>query len=165
MNTRALTDATLRVISLLNDYSGQHVGKREMQLDPILYGYLEGRFGSFKRQHRLYLRGRTKPLRIDFRRGSTNPVLVEFAVRPPNGGNTLYGSQNRSELRKLSRIPQSQARLRILLLVDLSATPHAKSDLRATYESQTPAADGSNKHSVRVVYVHANTHYSFLWQP
>src|SRR5438477_9511334 len=99
MNIADLTDSARKVASLLQEYSGHHVGGREMLLDPIIYGYLHGRFSRLSRQHRVRLHGRPRPQRIDFRVGGPNPVVIEFAVRPPHGGTSLYGSQNRSELR------------------------------------------------------------------
>lgn len=100
MTLDSIRDAAVRVVRLLDDYSGGHVGKREMLLDPILYGYLQGRFGSMTRQHHVQFYGAAKPKRIDFRHGTSNPTVIEFAVRPPSGHATLYGSQNRSELQK-----------------------------------------------------------------
>src|SRR5438093_1461614 len=123
MNLDDIKRSALRVLKLLDDYSGGHVGRREMLLDPILYGYLEGRFSHMARQHYVYLHGSANPKRIDFRYGTHNPVVIEFAVRSPAGGGTLYGSQNRSELRKLCRVTQAEARLRVMLLIDLHTAP------------------------------------------
>src|SRR5437870_7749410 len=85
VNLADIKKATLRVLRLLEDYSGGHVGRREMLLDPILYGYLEGCFGHLSRQHYVHLHGGVNPRRIDFRYGTHNPVVIEFAVRPPGG--------------------------------------------------------------------------------
>jgi hypothetical protein len=163
MNLEQIKKSTLRVLKLLHEYAGSHVGRREMLLDPILYGYLEGYFGHMARQHYVRLHGTTNPKRIDFRRGANNPVVIEFAVRPPNGGGTLYGSQNRSELRKLCRIPQAEARLRVMLLIDLHARSMCKSDLKPTYDSETSGAGNFAHHPVRVLYVHQDLQYHFLW--
>lgn len=136
-----------------------------MLLDPILYGFLQGRFRKVSRQHYVRLHGRHHPLRIDFRVGGTNPVVIEFAVRPPAGGATLYGSQNESELGKLTRVTNSSARLRVLLLIDLA--PHAipADNLKATYASLNAGPGNFARHSVRVIYVHADSAYHFLWRP
>jgi hypothetical protein len=165
MKLALLRDSTLRVLELLLDYSGSHVGSREMLLDPILYGYLEGRLGHMQRQHYVQVRGKSKPKRIDFRHGTENPVVIEFAVRPPTGGGQLYGSQNSSELRKLCRIKQTAARLRVLLLIDLHSTPLEKDSLKLTYDSQNSGPVRFKRNSVRVLYVHRDLQYSFLWRP
>ncbi len=163
MNLSEIKSAALTVLKLLDDYSGGHVGRREMLLDPILYGYLEGCFGHLSRQRYVHLHGSIKPKRIDFRYGTHNPVVIEFAVRPPGGGGTLYGSQNRSELRKLCRVTRVSARLRVMLLVDLHTTPLVRANLKATYDTETSGAGNFKRHSVRVLYVHRETQYHFLW--
>lgn len=165
MNIKTLTESARAVLSLLRDYSGGHVGRREMLLDPVLYGYLQGRFGGMTRQHWVSIHGRPRPQRIDFRKGGTNPVVVEFAVRPPNGGPTLYGSQNQSELRKLCRVTKTSAKLRALLLLDLSPNPIRLENLKPSYDKQTSGPGNFARHSVRVIYVQSNSSYNFLWQP
>jgi len=92
-------------------------------------------------------------------------VVIEFAVRPPNGGATLYGSQNSTELRKLCRVTQASARLRVLLLMDLSPDPILRENLKPTYDVQSSGPGNFIRHSVRVVYVHSTSRYNFLWQP
>jgi hypothetical protein len=165
MNLENIKHATIAVLSLLDDYSGNNVGSREMLLDPILYGFLSGRFGHMSRQHYVYLHGSNNPKRIDFRHGTHNPVVIEFAVRSPQGGGTLYGSQNQSELRKLCRVTHTSARLRVLLLIDLYAAALHKADLKATYDLITTGAGNFTRRSVRVVYVHKDSQYHFLWNP
>lgn len=165
MNIEAITDSAHCVICLLRDYSGRHVGRREQLLDPILYGYLQGRFGNMSRQHWVHMHARPRPQRIDFRCGGNNPVVIEFAVRPPEGGTELYGSQNRSELRKLCRVSQASARLRVLLLIDLSLDPIHRDNLQPSYDEQSSGAGNFPRHSVRVIYVHLESRYNFLWQP
>jgi len=157
-----IRDAAKRVIELQRDYTGGKVGEREMLLDPILYAYLEGRFGHFTRQHPVRRTGTVKPARVDFRRGTMNPVLIEFAVRPPSGHGTLYGSQNRSELRKLCRMA---AALRVLLLVDLYHIPLSQESLRRSYEKISGGQGNFVRRAVRVVYVHRKRTFDFLWRP
>jgi hypothetical protein len=149
---------------MLREYSSGP--RRERELDLILFGYLRGRFHGVSRQHRLYLTGSTRPSRIDFRLGGSNPVVLEFAVRPPQGGGELYASCNRTELRKLARVASTQARLRALLLVDLSDAPIPQNRLSATYDRQNAGRGNFKRHSVRVVYVHSRQRsYHFLWRP
>jgi hypothetical protein len=165
MNIEAITDSARSVIHLLHDYSGGHVGRREQLLDPILYGYLQGRFSRVARQYWVRIHGRPRPQRIDFRCGGNNPIVIEFAVRPPHGGPMLYGSQNRSELRKLCRVTRTSARLRVLLLIDLAYDPIHQDNLQQTYDDQSSGPGNFTRHSVRVVYVHLESSYNFLWQP
>jgi hypothetical protein len=165
MNIADLTNAARQVIALLTDYSGGHVGRREMLLDPILYGYLQGRFQNMSRQHWVQIHGRDRPQRIDFRHGGSNPVVIEFAVRPPHGGPTLYGSQNRPELRKLTRVTKTSARLRVMLLIDLAPDPLLRNNLMRTFNDQNSGPGRFKRHSVRVVYVHSETSFNFIWQP
>jgi hypothetical protein len=163
MNIADLVDAVRQVIELLDDYSGSHVGGREMLLDPILYGYLRGRFRHMSRQHPIPIAGTNR--RIDFRHGGSNPTVIEFAVRPPHGGGTLYGGQNRSELQKLTRVSNTSARTRVMLLVDLSPVPLDRDNLKRTYDDQGSGPGNFKRHSVRVLYVHADTDFHFLWRP
>ena len=165
MNLQNVRESALRVIHLLDDYSGGHVGSREMLLDPVLYGYLQGRFGHITRQHHVRPAGSSRPRRIDFRSGTSNPVVIEFAVRPPSGVGSLTGSQNRSELQKLCRVRQSAARLRVLLLIDLFSRPMTFDGLKETYDSENSGPGRFTRHSVRVIYVHRGRQFDFLWRP
>lgn len=165
MNLALIQESASLVVRLLADYSGSHVGRRETLLDPVLYGYLQGRFGDVKRQYHTHFHGRSHPSRIDFRRGTSNPVVIEFAVRPPTGGGTLYGSQNRSELKKLCRVAQTTARLRVLLLIDLSSRPLDRDRLMATYRRERSGPGNFVRRPVRIVYVQRDLQYNFLWRP
>ena len=151
------------ILNLLAHY--RHPPPRESLLDPVLFAYLSARFSKVARQHPVYLYGSTRPQRIDFRFGGSNPVLLELAVRPPIGGGDLYGSQNADELRKLARISPTQARLRVLLLLDLHHDPLSEASLKATYGSINAGRGRFKRHSVRVIYVHANSTYHFKWNP
>jgi hypothetical protein len=126
---------------------------------------LVGRFRDVTRQHHIKIGKSMKPHRIDFRCGTTNPVVIEFAVRPPTGGGTLYGSQNRSELNKLCRVKKSTARLRVLLLIDLHSEPLDEVGLRATYKTIRSGPGAFARHSVRVLYVHRGCSFNFPWEP
>ena len=165
MNIYQIKKATQNIIRLLQDYAGSGEYRREMLLDPVIYGYFEAAFGRMSRQHHVRLHSRPRPQRIDFRHGGSNPVVFEFAVRPPGGGGHLYGSQNTSELRKLTRVLTSQARLRVLLLVDLLQHPISRENLKRTYDAVNAGRGRFQRHSVRVIYVHASEEYDFLWRP
>ncbi len=99
MNIADITTASKDIIAMLGEY--HNAPRREMHLDPMLYALLKGRFTHIARQHHVRIYGSPRPKRIDFRYGGSNPVVIEFAVRPPNGGGQLYGTQNVSELQKI----------------------------------------------------------------
>jgi hypothetical protein len=137
----------------------------ERSLDPALFGYLHGRFGRVVRQRHVRIHGSTHPKRIDFRTGGAYPVVWEFAVRPRDGSNQLSGKCNLSELRKLTRVLPSQARLRVLLLVDLAPDHIPLRKLRVSYDLQHAGRGRFHRHSVRIIYVHEDETYHFLWRP
>jgi len=151
------------VLNLLDQY--HNPPNKELLLDVILLAYLSGRFSGVARQHYVRLYGSKRPQRIDFRFGGSNPVVLELAVRRSSGGGSLYGSQNLSELRKLSRVGHSEARLRVLLLLDLSGDSHHKQDLKATYDPLNAGPGKFHRSSVRVIYVHRQNRFSFIWRP
>ncbi len=151
------------VLKLLDQY--HNPPDKELLLDAILLAYLSGRFSTVSRQHYVYLYGSQRPQRIDFRFGGSNPVVMEFAVRDPSGGGKLYGSQNQSELRKLCRVSHAQAKLRVLLLLDLGNKPHRKQHLKASYDPLHAGPGKFMRSSVRVIYVHRQNVFNFIWRP
>lgn len=165
MTIADVTAAAQDVVRLLTDYKGYAGGRREMSVDLMVYGYLEGKFGHMSRQHYVKMHSKPKPQRIDFRFGTSNPVVIEFAVRTPKGGGELYGSQNSSELRKLTRVLPSQTRMRVLLLIDLYDTPIQLSQLKPTFDKVHAGKGKFKRHSVRVIYVHRSESYDFRWSP
>lgn len=162
MNIDEIAAAARAVLALRAKYTKPPC--REMALDLPLFAYLSARHGAMTRQVPVQL-GVAKPKRIDFRHGGTNPVVIEFVVRSASGLGTIYGSQNRSELRKLSRIPQSQAKLRALLLMDVSPSPLEKPVLKSTYDGVTLGKGNFTRMAVTVIYVHADREYRFNWKP
>jgi hypothetical protein len=90
---------------------------------------------------------------------------MEFAVRPPKGGGELYGSQNVSELRKLCRVSHTEARLRALLLLDLCHESIKQDALQNTYVSINAGRGRFRRSAVRVIYVHRDFGFNFLWKP
>jgi hypothetical protein len=167
VNISDIVEAGKEVIFLLSRYS--NAPHREMKIDPALFGYLRGKHGPVDRQHPVHLYGGKqgkRAKRIDYRLGGSNPVVLEFAVRPPTGGGTLLGSQNASELRKLCRVSDTEARLRALLLVDLYREPHDIDSLWDTYDRVSTGPGRYKRSGVRVIYVHAqlsSPHY--IWRP
>ena len=163
MNVREIEKLGQRLVSLAKDYSGGP--EREMRLDPALYAFLLCTGRKVDRQWHANLPGYDRSPRIDFRIGGSNPVLLEFAVRRPSGGSSLYGSQNQSELRKLARFGKSSAKLRALLLVDLSPWPIEKAKLRATYDKVHCGRGRFKRSPVKVIYTCSDSAYSFKWDP
>lgn len=163
MKISDIQSAGKKVLGLLDQY--YNPPEKELLLDAILFAYLSGRHQNVARQHPVYLYGSANPKRIDFRLGGNNPVVIELATRPPSGGKTLYGSQNISELRKLCRVRQSEARLRALLLLDLAGHPLKKQALRDSYKRLHAGRGKFERHVVRVIYVHRGETFSFPWSP
>lgn len=161
MNREHIARTAEAVMRMLGEYTNGP--KREMLVDPALYAYFSARFGKMRRQVPIMLG--TSAKRIDYRHGGLNPVAIEFVVRPPTGGGQLYGSQNRSELRKLSRLPQTKAKLRALLLMDSHSTPLDHAALRATYEVVTLGPGNYIRMPVSVIYVQDGTSFQFVWKP
>lgn len=163
MNIKQLVAAAQEVISVLEEYHA--APDREMLIDPVLYAYLRAKHTSVTRQHYVYRYGSNRPKRIDFRSGGNNPTVLEFAVRPPTGGAHLHGPSNTSELRKLCRVSTTAARLRALLLMDLYHRPVSPQSLKQSYEGVGAGPGNFKRHSVRVIYVHRQETFNFLWRP
>jgi hypothetical protein len=163
LNRRVLAEIGREVVDLVSDYHGGP--KREMLIDPVLYALLRTKYARVTRQYHAHLPNAQRPPRIDFRVGGTNPVLIEVAVRPPHGTSELYGSQNASELRKLTRFSNQRAKLRALLLIDLHGSPHDFAALQATYDKVNAGRGKFTRHPVQIVYVHASGTFGFKWDP
>jgi len=163
MKIADVQEVGVEVIRLLGKYSNPP--HKELLVDAILFAYLSGRFSKVNRQHKVYLYGSSRPQRIDFRCGNSNPIVLELAVRPPVGGGQLSGSQNIKELKKLCRVSHTQARLRALLLLDLAEKPLHKDALMSTYEPLHSGPGKFKRSSVRVIYVHRQNRFNFSWSP
>jgi hypothetical protein len=135
---------------------------QERWLHGVLLGYLEGKYGRMSSEWRVEHGSWTG--RIDLRRGGPNPDLIEFVVRWH--GVEEGPRQNAPELRKLCRVPGRQARHRFLLIVDLTGdSPMSKGRLKQRYDSWNAGRGRFERHAVRVVYVHPQSSYHFLWKP
>lgn len=165
MNVRTLQGIGQDIARMVREYHGGPT--REMLIDPALYAWLRaGAVGrTVKRQYHTSRTRQKRPARIDFRVGGSNPVLVEFAVRPPTGGGQLYGSQNQSELRKLTRFSNKKAKLRALLLIDLAGTPYGVESLEDNYKKINAGRGRFKCWPVQVIYAHAKTAFNFKWSP
>jgi hypothetical protein len=163
LNIEEITEAGTEILKVLSDY--HRAPHREMLIDPVLFAYLRGRFGAVERQHHVSVYGSTKPKRIDFRIGGSNPVVLELAVRPPTGGGHLLGKPNTSELRKLCKVSTTQAKLRALLLIDLYSSHYTKDTLTESYGSIHAGPGKFERNPVRVVYIHSSNKFSFGWSP
>lgn len=158
-----IVDVAKKVLGLRKNLA--HPPTTERTMDPLLFAYLSGRFSFVQRQHNVHSYGSPIPERIDFRFGSSNPVVLELAVRPPKGGGHLLGSQNASELRKLCRVSCTEARLRALLLLDLCDKPLTNETLEATYKAIHAGPGKFRRSPVRVIYVHPMRTFNFPWSP
>lgn len=99
---------------------------------------------------------------IDFQLKSNNPTWLELAVQPRSiidanfpsvkfpghsAKNSLYASQNRSELRKLMLEPRGKTRF--LLLLDLTGK-YDSSSLKLAYQAEAKKIKKGK--SVRIIY-------------
>lgn len=141
--------------------------KTERGLDPALFAFLQARFGGMTRQIHLRMKGYHLPQRIDFRHGSRHSVFIEFAVRPPSGGPQLSAKQNHHELRKLTRVPPSEASMRVLLLMDLAPSCIGEKTLRESYAALNAGPGKFNRSPVSIIYVHRTLEAPliFRWVP
>jgi hypothetical protein len=95
--------------------------------------------------------GSKKQNQIDFRVGTTNRVVLEFAVRTKKHGNEHHVSQNKPELRKLTH--ERVAKVRYLLILDVSGQAHmAKATLEKKYKGHTSARTFKRIKGITVVY-------------
>lgn len=163
MNLDELEEAAKDYLRLLNEYPNHRNRAGERFLDLSFYAMLQGRFEKMSRQLNLRVSSSNRPLRIDFRHGGNNPILIELAVRPHTGGQQFDASNNRAELRKLARFRQSQARVCVLLLLDLYPTHLTTNQLRHRYADITSAQGRYKRHAVTVIYVHEEHHFRFEW--
>src|SRR5262245_47898774 len=158
----ALLAACQRVVELAREYKPQE-HHREMGYDGLLFGFLEAQFGKMKRQHKVWIGKSPWPKRLDFRQGGSSPVVLEFAVRTP-GRNEIHGSQNGSEIGKLTR--QRKASARYLLLFDLSGDlPMDTDDLWNSYRRLNGGVGKFTRKPVQVIYVHPDHVDSYIWRP
>lgn len=165
MTRRDLIQAGQEVLAMLDSYHGQ-LTKPEEAADRILFAYLQGAVGHMVRQHHVRFRGRRTPERIDFRYGTSNPVVIELAIRSPRDGRAkLYALTNRSELRKLTRIPPRTARMRALLLLDRSRDSIPVDVLKRAYDALNAGRGNFKRHYVSVIYVSGNDASYFRWDP
>jgi len=162
MNIAQITLAAQEIVWVLDDYATDSTREREVRIDAVLYAYLQAKFARMSRQHYVYMSNRPRPQRIDFRHGGPNPVVKEFVHRYRHGS-VLYGSQNTKELRKLTRVRASQARPRVLLLLDSAERPIPRRNLETSYQERNSGRGNFERHPVRVIYVHRESAYNFVW--
>lgn len=154
----ALKKASRATIELAAGLSEKKRGER--WLHGVLLGYLESSVGKMHSEYRVD-RGR-----IDYRHGGNNPSVVELVVR--RHGVEYAPSANKTELAKLCRIPNQQARTRYLLILDLSeSTPLRKHVVQAAYRRHNSGRGRFHRECVRVMYVHpdARHDFDFSWDP
>ena len=163
MNLDQLEAVAKEYLAVLQQYSQHYKRAGERFIDLSFYAMLNGRFANMSRQLRLYVPSSSYPLRIDYRCGGNNPVLIELAVRPFKGGQQFDAKPNRDELRKLARFPFSRARVCVLLLLDLYPRPKKKALLRRDYTAITSEPGRYTRHPVTVMYIHEKHDFRFEW--
>ena len=139
----------------------------EAEVGRILHAYLAGRHGGVWPECPVTIGDSSQA--IDFRFGDwphgANPCILELAVRNSEGGQQLLASQNKSELKKLSRYPASKAQTRVLLLLDLGHAPIEQKTLQPGYNKLDHLGAGKfQRLSVSVLYVHRDLDYRFIWR-
>jgi hypothetical protein len=146
LSAERLAQTAVSVYAMARDYSPPG---GELAIDRILYGYLEAEWGYVRRQHIVEVDGRR--LRIDFWRGTRRPTAIELAVRKHGEGpSKLLAKANEPELRKLARLPRSQAHTRALLLMDLGDKAIDRRTLLRSYEATDSVVRGREIHLVYV---------------
>jgi len=150
-------------VNLTKNLSWKKTGER--WLHGVVLGLLEASVGNMRSEYPVEESGRvTKPKCIDLRHGGNNPDVIELVVRVHGG--ELYGSQNRSELLKLCKIPYEKARHRMLLLLDPSGRPPIpKNILRKSYLNLGGGRGRFPREQVTIVYIHPKAEYAFRWKP
>ena len=99
---------------------------------------------------------------IDFAM-AVRPAYIELVVIRHD--TEFFAGQNRSELRKLSRISSARAGKRILMILDTYEDVFKKR-LRKTYDKFHVDNRGIREyHNVTVMYIHPRMNYSFRWRP
>lgn len=163
--TDDVTSLGKMLIEVADRYPLQYLTERDFF--PLVCAYMKGRVP------RLHPEVAVDSGAIDFRIGGSNPSVIELAVAPrafadPHAPATvfpghsaatqLYATQNGTELKKLSAVPQSRAKMRYLLLVDFRSA-FEKAQLKALYEKTASTTGIANP--VKVVYVARNNDFVF----
>lgn len=153
ITTKQLTRLGRLALMLNAKYSTNSKG--ELAIDRILFGLLNGgAYGRWNRQHQIAIG------EIDFVQQGSNPVVIEMAYGTLS---KLYGSQNAPEIRKLARCTEYS--MRYLLLLHDDERPTTLDTLNPTYEPINAGPGRFQRKSVRVIYVHAASGFSFICKP
>jgi hypothetical protein len=139
----------------------------ERDISPMVHAYLLGAHAGVAREVPVKM-GKATHF-VDFAFGDkpygTNRCVFELAVRGMEGISPLSISQNKAELRKLSRFPATRANGgRYLLLLDLHHNPIPQVRLQNQYEGFLLGRGKFARRSVSVVYVHRDVQYRFIWR-
>ena len=158
----ALIESCQRILEMATTYKPKE-HHREMGYDGLFFGFLDAKFGQMVRQKKIRIGKSRTPKRLDFWQRGTSPVVIEFVVRTP-GRNEIYGSQNGSEIGKLTR--QRKASTRYLVLFDLSKErPMDTKDLWKSYQKLNGGVGKFKRMPVQIIYVHPNLVGSCIWKP
>lgn len=139
----------------------------EADVGRILHAYLLGRYQDVRKEFRVTKGSRRKA--VDFRFGDFSndgeACLLELAVRNSENGSQLSPSQNSSELHKLSSYSRDLEDYRALLLLDIGHSALERNLLRKNYDDYIYEKPPRGARRVRVLYVHRNSTFSFVWYP
>lgn len=150
-----VTDLGRALIDVANSFPTRYLTEKDFF--PLVITYLTGRIPS------LAAEAASSEGVIDFQLKGTNPTWLELAVQPRaivdanwpsvkfpghSAKNSLYASQNRSELRKLMLEPTGKTRF--LLLLDLTGKYDFPA-LKLAYQAEAKKIKKGK--SIRIVYV------------
>ncbi len=136
---------------------------KERWIHGVVLGILEAKVGNMQYEHIV------DDGRIDIRHGSSNPDVIEFVLVKGEHGNQWQASQNKTELRKLSRTSDRYAKRRILFILHPFGPATSEERMNENYseyrEGNRERRGYFGENSVRVVYVHPRSEYNFKWTP
>lgn len=154
LRLKTLVKAGRLTFNVMKTLTWRRMGER--WIHGVVLGILEVKVGDMQYEYPVS-RGR-----IDMRHGSSNPGAIELVV--VTKGSEWHASQNKTELDKLTRVPNSHRR-RVLLILHPYGDPVPKERMRDNYSNWTAGQGRFQRHTVTVQYVHPKLDYNFRWYP
>lgn len=152
VNDRMLRTAMHEFLDVLDEINKGTATERTLL--PYLYIFLRRRWEGVRVRREFSVdAGNKRTGRIDFLLGTTNPVALEVACRNSRS-KSQSASQNVSELRKLSRIKQSQAKRRVLVVFDLTKHPLTIEKFKASYSGLSLGPGRFVRSTISIHYIH-----------
>jgi hypothetical protein len=156
LNLESIVEAGHLTFNIIRTLPDARVNERWVH--GVVLGILEAKVGDMQYEHEV------DDGRIDMRHGSSNPDVMEFVL--VRNGNEWHASQNKSELRKLSRTSGRYARRRILFILHPFGSSIPVEQMKENYRNYAKNVQARfGEESVRVVYVHPRSDYNFIWAP